>query len=756
MKHNFLKILLIAFSSLLAAVGIAIACGWEGGYYVGYTSNFSPEIVAGKGYSPLFYAPHDFFYGIVFDEEHNNRFSKDVTDEWYDFLNKKISKENIKTLLLTDTIYDELNNLAEYIRDGKESAVAAKWRKVIPLNDKKIQEFILFANVAVYVDKVAAPTRTNYWNYSETQQTDADISDDLIEYFIAKYDSETGFLKNRYWFLTLKAAFYAKKYKNFEAFFEKTKRATEKNTLYYRALGYLAAIKLKAKEYKQANIFYAEIFDKVPSMSPVVAYSFHLEDESQWAQTLKMASTVEQKVSLWTMLGYFKDEERAIREIINLDPKSRHLDLLLTRLVNKAESKANMLAYENVENKPVDPEIFELIRKTASDKKISNQFLWNSAAGYLCTLNENYRDAEKYFAQAERNYPPAKPLAKEQLRLLRFVNQLSSIKSIKGDNIEKLAGELSWLYNMRNTKPEDLRYTFASEQSKKYIAEMYDRDGNTFYSELFNHDDKFYANPHNIDLMLSFLQKRNKSPLEKVMQEIYPITIQDLYQYKAVMAAFNDDLDSAIEFMRKTDELASVELLGNPFNGFIKDCNDCDHRRRQTVKYSRLSVLHKMREMKQNVEQKNDVFNNALLLGNAYYSITFYGNARLFWWNENLIHYYIPSVVGYIPCFAQRMLTDMSMAQKYYSIAFDAAENDEQRAKATYLLAKCERNDFYNEHFTLGVCDSQEINHSNYGISIEPVTWSKFEELKNNYAHTKYYKDVINECGDFKKYVSSN
>jgi len=53
--------------------------------------------------------------------------------------------------------------------------------------------------------------------------------------------------------------------------------------------------------------------------------------------------------------------------------------------------------------------------------------LWDIAAGYLETLSGNYNQAESYFNKAELNMPKTQ-LAINQLRLLRFVNNLSKIK----------------------------------------------------------------------------------------------------------------------------------------------------------------------------------------------------------------------------------------------------------------------------------------------------------------------------------------
>ena len=74
-------------------------------------------------------------------------------------------------------------------------------------------------------------------------------------------------------------------------------------------------------------IIYADIFDKVPAMRTVATNSFHLESEDVWLENIALAKTTDEKSALWTMLGYLKDEERAITEIYKLDPKSKHIDL---------------------------------------------------------------------------------------------------------------------------------------------------------------------------------------------------------------------------------------------------------------------------------------------------------------------------------------------------------------------------------------------------------------------------------------------
>ena len=89
----------------------------------------------------------------------------------------------------------------------------------------------------------------------------------------------------------------------------------------------------------------------------------------------------------------------------------------------------------------------------------------------------------------------------------------------------------------------------------------------------------------------------------------------------------------------------------------------------------------------------------------------------------------------------------MENVKKYYNIAQKAAADNEQKAKMAYMLAKTQRNDFYyNKYFS---------TTTYWGYPDGPVVqkWQGFVDLKTSYSDTKYYQDVIAECGYFRKYL---
>jgi hypothetical protein len=270
---------------------------------------------------------------------------------------------------------------------------------------------------------------------------------------------------------------------------------------------------------------------------------------------------------------------------------------------------------------------------------------------------------------------------------------------------------------------------------------LYASQQNVVFAELFHGNTAFYQAPSHAEAMKAFLHKTNKSPWEKLAESIYAITLSDIYEYQAIMTAYAGKLDEAIVLMEQSIEGKNVELYGNPFNGKIKDCHDCDHAALQKVKYTKLSFLKKMKEMQSLVDKGQDVYNNSLLLGNAYYNMTYFGNARVFYYNDIINQY-----GNYIDDYYQNYLLNCTTANQYYEKAFSTAVNAEQKAKCVYLMAKCERNAFYTKEY-----------HSIFDFWGDPEVafraWNGFKKLKAEYSNTRYYKEVINECGYFSKYV---
>ncbi len=453
------------------------------------------------------------------------------------------------------------------------------------------------------------------------------------------------------------------------------------------------------------------------------------------------AKTDGQKVALWALLVKYKDEKTAIHDSYKLHPASPHLDYLLTRLINKEEMRLNQYQfssasdYQQAMKNSINMEALQLVNAIASENRTGKPFLWNTSAGYLNIFAGNYSIAKNYFEQAaSENNNEAE--ASSQLRLLNLINSICNTNLRTGKDEEKLLIDLSWLFG----NPKVFRSQNAVSWSKRYISSLYKSQDKIILAELFNPSDQFYRDENNLEAMKVFLMKTDKAPMEKFASTIYNISVDNIFEYQAIMRAYSGKLDEAIGFMEKT-ESKGVELSGNPFNGKIKDCNDCDHAITLSVPYTKLAFLKKMKEMQDLLNKGQDVYNNSLLLGNAFYNMSYFGNARTF---------YATKIMNQeshdIDPYYQPILLNSSTAHKFYQRALEASVNDEQKAKCTYLMAKCERNDFY----------ATEYHSKKFYDGYAPIAfkeWPSFKKLRDEYITTKYSQEVINECGYFRKYV---
>jgi hypothetical protein len=80
---------------------------------------------------------------------------------------------------------------------------------------------------------------------------------------------------------------------------------------------------------------------------------------------------------------------------------------------------------------------------------------------------------------------------------------------------------------------------------------------------------------------------------------------------------------------------------------------------------------------------------------------------------------------------------NMHLAQKYYLQAFNLSSNREFKARAAFMAAKTEQNRYYNTR----------------NDETDPQPHTYFKTLKDSFANTAYYQEIIRECGTFPSYL---
>ncbi|HOA39103.1 MAG TPA: hypothetical protein PKJ36_11915, partial [Flavihumibacter sp.] len=377
------------------------------------------------------------------------------------------------------------------------------------------------------------------------------------------------------------------------------------------------------------------------------------------------------------------------------------------------------------------------IRQIADNSQPKNAQLLQMGAGYLSMLTGDYQDADQRFSKAAK-IGSTNPLFTAQLRLLTLSRKLFASTTMTKALEQECLPDLQWLMNIDNPEQSepagsDFRYSDLRGKIRQEISARYRKQGELIKAECFVHSSDYFADSLRTDQFLQFLQKPGKTPYEQFCVSINRFSAEELYEYKAIVSALKTNLPQAIAFMEKAGKAQAFELPGNPFNARINDCHDCDHAAAQKVKYSNLQLLKKLQDMQMAIAQNKDVYNNARLLGNAYYNLTHFGNARAFYESALIGEGF--SQPEYIDSVFRPLLTNMLPAIKYYQIAFGAATNNEQRAQMQYLLAKCQRNQWF---MAKSENDTRDF-----------INWDGFNQLRQ-YTDTKYYQEVLKECGWFR------
>lgn len=774
MKKKILKLLAAGSLTIILGYGAYVYACAGGEWGAGYTSIFSPEItVNNKEYQPFFYDDYTTFYNGYSVQSPGDLFKDENVSDWTSYL-KKYTPETVEYYLYNKDLDAPLRTISQ-AKNPEAEFKKQNFKFSLDTSDEKTQKFVLFIMLARGIEAYSNQTY-NYWDYNNRTQlnADTDFTGKVENLYKKQTSNKDDFFKNRMWFQVVRSKFYSSDRGSVITFFNGTQKDQPKNNLYYQALSYVGGAYKNLKNYEKANATFAQVFNQCKPMMPSALFDYKPLDAAAFKASLSQAPNQSVKEAMYALQGYYTNEFSAMQDLYKVNPNSPHIDFVLSRWVNINEQSINIYnEYDKLDidakkvkkelKDKVKPAELKWINEVANDSKVHNPYIWKATAAYFNTLAGDYSKADNLLKEAHRLSQNANQ--KNQVRSLRLLNNLLSVDQIDLKAEGKLIEDVNWLFYEETFPVKDYvtegRTDYLQSFTKKYISSLYKKQGDNLMSELTYSIKGFYKDQKQSVAMEKLLLSSQRTAWQDLFVGIYPYKLADIYESRGIYLFYQDKIDEAIaEFEKITPfesktynwekdtyetqmvDYKTQELPGNPFNGKIKDCNDCDHAAKQSVKYSQLNFLQKIKEMKAKIAAGEDVYSNALLVGNAFYNASYFGNARAFYYN-NIINEYGNSISNE----HSKMLYGMENVQKYYNIAKKAAADNEQKAKMAYMLAKTQRNEFYyNKYFST-------TTYWGYPDGAVIQKWQGFVDLKTNYSDTKYYQDVIAECGYFRKYL---
>lgn len=753
------KFLLVFSTCSLAVAGIVYACS-DGDWYGHEASAFAPEAFVAPEYSPFFYTGSSTYYSN--EGDNNTRFNDVVIAEWRDWFKNTIDTATLKSLVLKASFKGV--DSARLFLNGKLAVSPAGMPGLSQFKSdkKKADLFFTYLLLAKAAESYATTPSDQYWYDPESDQRRVSVT--VEEHLKKGFDLvKDPFIKQRLWFQLVRYYYYADRLEperyqklkyNLPAYFAATATAFPQNTIFYRALSYLAGYYYKRELYSEANYLYSKAYNHATGLKIPSQWSFHPQEEKDWNATLAMAKTTEEKVSLWHVLGTTQDELRGIKAIYALDPQSEKLDLLLSRLINKREENLPLAVQSNeelaVSVKAMALEELKVVNGIAASNKVHQPVLWKLGAGYLNALSGDYAAARKFYDSAKRLIPAGNTLMQAQYRLLDWSLYIKKLSKIDAKAEKQMAEHLNWLADLSQQKEviADLRFGKALSETLNTLADLYTKQNELVKANCFRPGANFYLVDKRVEAMKDLMQKPDQTAFEKAMLRFYPVKLAELYYLQASQLVYKDQPAPAVKLMEQAAQSAELKLYGNPFNMRLVDCHDCDHQQVMKTPFTALSFVKTLAEIKMKVEQGEDIARNAALLANAYYNISYYGNARVFY-QSGLTESHGNYPGGLSGEFGV-IFTSNKLAEKYYLLAQKHTVSKELKAKYTFMASKCEHNTAYNAYYD---DPSNAEKYFAYDELLNIPDGQYYMNLKDEYSGTAFYQDIIRECGYFRTYL---
>ncbi|OQX99543.1 MAG: hypothetical protein B6I20_09810, partial [Bacteroidetes bacterium 4572_117] len=695
--------------------------------------------------------------------ENSVHFNQNALD-WKEYFDGKPSIEDINLFIYKSTIGDfvTLHNIINGVSDknlhNKKLLDNTAFKYLKKHKKENVLAYLVYAKKCENITLKPSYSWRQGEYYNEFEQYEPDFFNDIIKEGIELYKNEKDiYLKARYGFQLVRLAHYSFQYQEAVDFFDEYVESLKtKGYIYYRALEQKAGALRGLDRYVDANVDFIRVFKNLPDRRVVCLKSLYIDNQNTWN---KVAS----KLTDQTVLNFvraFKNgsELNEMEQILSIDPQSIYLDVLMLRYLNKIESaRFSKSSYSNYNDFDMDKlEKFNRIIKEISNKRNEKDGLWVLAESYSNLFLNSFDSAKSALKKI-----PSSSKYFQQAQILDYIIRLEA-------NKDSLSAEICNNFYVEYSKSailkenEDIKaYLF------KYFSNYYTSVGDKVAAGLCVNAYDFYSgrysliNDNCIRQFELFFKKRNANELEKFLIKQAPDNLDEAFaEMRGTFYMQNNQLQKAYKEFKKLTKNFKLKYYnaetkvnyGYGNDGFaLYDASIFSGAVRHYFNTSYLSVCDKT-HLKFNFLQGGDIIQNKYdlvkmmillekkaekkdantgyyyyMLGNVWYNLGPEG-----WYKQILQVYYGENEPNNTTFFNYTAKFDVNIPINYYRLALEHAIDRELEAKIRFMMAKAVQ---YAENYPQLYYDSYQL-------------------LKNKYSDTQYYKDVIDECTYFDRYVN--
>ncbi|MEL7119633.1 MAG: hypothetical protein AAFO07_09335 [Bacteroidota bacterium] len=576
---------------------------------------------------------------------------------------------------------------------------------------------------------------------------------------------KSHYIKLRYAYQIIRLAHYSKDYRAVLRLHDymMPKIDNEPSLIDYWIMGHRAGALRALGDNVEASYLYSLIFNNCPSKRESAFQSFYIKTDEEWDECIQMCKTDAERAGLHALRAY-ESRSRAVEEMEKIYAYNANDPNLEPLIVNEIkELEEDLLGVEFNDKKAINKrrynrprpgseeyiiQLTDFAKRLADEQRVERTQFWRMAQAYLELIKGDYYASNKTFELAEKKLKD--PILKEQIAIFRTVLDISQISYIEYlDNPDSIENKIA---NILVDEKIFGRYRYFPDLLQDKLSYLYDKSDNPGKAFIVKYRiDALKPNPQEeiVDSLINIAKEDDISRLERIMvsdDESKPL-LNDLIAMKATLQLSNFQVEAALETMKEMSDRADWANYG-VFNPFLERFDDCIYCAiPDTLRnYNKGELLEKLISMEYSAKASAETGAQTFYeLGMAYYNMSYYGYA----WKA--MDYFRSGaswspyrtrddqfVFNYLDFpFGNREMMDCRKAKENFQRTLLLSSEPELRAKAMFMIAKCDRNEFYTKKSDRSIGRSYEY----------------FDRLHKDHSDTEFYKYIIQECKTLDWYV---
>ncbi|MDB5034340.1 MAG: hypothetical protein JWQ98_1581 [Chlorobi bacterium] len=480
----------------------------------------------------------------------------------------------------------------------------------------------------------------------------------------------------------------------------------------------------------------------------------------------------------------------SLREMRRYEPRSPRLEVMMMRQVHAVEEniyrleatrpalmgRKEGLAFAMEHNVPISeremehpetgPEYLAALRRFIMDGAtgggVHEPALWHLAAGYLDLMDSRFDSSDVNLQEALRLGAGSSDIV-HQARLLRFLVRLKKGGSIDETLRTDFPVELEWL-RVKEMRRYSSKYQKAmTALAQRYLAQddvprailAMDAAGDAVSRNVLL---DFYATHDDLSRLEGIITTPGGSPIDTMLVRRSSLDRNDLLDLRGTRLLRDGRIDEALgAFQAIPDSYWSAPDSTSPLylrfqSDFARGRWRADERQYQAMPdtFNKLTFTRMLSGLEKEAGEHPERADSCYMrIANGFFNTPLWGYAGNIWQGDltfSLNYYYGANEYPFnIPAVARRMHDAESrflreygpreLARRYYERAIAATRNRELAAECWYLIDICRKAPMTSLQERRG-SDNQDR--------------TGYRKLKSAYRDTRFYRDIIRECGTYR------